>query len=62
LRIQCAGLTHELWRLAEEDANSYQVVGDIPEIHGDAHTTRGDVTQDRVVAAAGKLIGWWRRA
>jgi hypothetical protein len=48
--------------LAEEDANSYQVVGDIPEIHGDAHTTRGDVTQDSVVAAAGKLIGWWRRA
>jgi len=26
----------------------------------DAHTVRGDVTQDRVVAAAGKLIGWQR--
>jgi hypothetical protein len=55
-------LTHELWRLAEADADSYQVVGGIPEIHGDAHTIRGDVTQDRVVAVAGKLIGWWRRA
>lgn len=26
----------------------------------DAHTVCSDVTQDRVVAAAGKLIGWRR--
>jgi hypothetical protein len=28
----------------------------------EAHTVRSDVTQDRVIAAAGKPIGWRRSA